>query len=265
MPRAIWKGNISFGLVNIPISMYTASREKEISFIMLHKKDHSQIRYARMCKVEEKEIPWNEIVKAYEYEKGEYVVLSDDDFEKANLKKTKSIEIVHFVDEEDIDSIYYTKPYFLEPGKNSENAYALLREALKKSKKVGIARYVLRNREHLAVLKIHEDILILNELRYFNEVIIPKDLEIPAKAKQSAKEVDIAIQLINQLTVPFKPKEYKDTYEEEIKQIIKQKAKGKPVHPKTTEPKPTKVQDIMSLLKASLEKDKPKPRRKKTA
>lgn len=263
--RAIWKGNISFGLVNIPISMYTASHEKEISFIMLHKKDHSQIRYARVCKEEEKEIPWNEIVKAYEYEKGEYVILNDEDFEKANLKKTKTIEIVHFVDEEDIDTIYYTKPYFLEPGKNADNAYALLREALRKSKKVGIARYVLRNREHLAVLKIHDDMLILNELRYFNELVIPKELEIPPAIKPSAKEVSMAIQLIDQLTVPFKPKAYKDTYEEEIKHIIKQKSKGRPIHPKTSEPKATKVQDIMSLLKASLEKDKPKKTRKRIA
>lgn len=263
--RAIWKGSISFGLVNIPINMYTASHEKELSFVMLHKKDLSEVRYARMCKAEEKEIPWKEIVKGYEYEKGNFVVLQDEDFEKANLKKTKTIEIVHFVDEDEVDTVYYAKPYFLEPDKNSANAYNLLREALKKSKKIGIARYVLRNREHLAVIKVHGNMIVLNELRYQNELVSAEELKIPTSGKPNAKEVEIAIQLINQLTVPFKPQEYKDTFTEEIKQIIKQKAKGRPIHPKTQEPRPTKVHDIMSLLKASLETKKKPSKKSKTA
>lgn len=265
--RAIWKGAISFGLVNIPVSMYVASHEKEISFVLLHKKDLSQIRYARICKAEDKEVPWNEIVKGYEYEKGDYVVLQDEDFEKANLKKTKTIEIINFIDQDEVDSVYYAKPYFLEPDKNSANAYSLLREALKKSKKVGLAKYVLRNREHLAVVKIHQDIIIINELRYQNELVRPQDLKIPEANKFKKKEVDIAIQLIEQLTVPFEPQEFKDTYTEEIKQIIKEKSKGRPIHPKTEAPKSTKVHDIMSLLQASLEgKKKPKKKsRKKTA
>src|ERR1043165_609616 len=128
--RSIWKGALSFGLVNIPVHMYTASREKEISFVLLHKKDLSEIRYARICKTEDKEVPWNEIVKAYEYEKGDYVVLDDKDFEKANLKKTKTIEIVNFVSEDEVDPVYYVKPYFLEPDKNSENPYGLLRNEI---------------------------------------------------------------------------------------------------------------------------------------
>jgi DNA end-binding protein Ku len=259
--RSIWKGSLSFGLVNIPVHMYTASREKEISFVLLHKKDHSEIRYARICKAEEKEVPWNEIVKAYEYEKGDFVVLQDEDFEKANLKKTKTIEIVNFVKEEEVDTVYYVKPYFLEPDKNSENAYSLLREALKKSQKVGLARYVLRNREHLAVVKHHENMIILIELRYQNELVRAEDLNIPPPIKATSKELNIAIQLVNQLTVRFKPKEYIDTYIQEIKEIIKQKAKGRPVHPKTKEPKTTKIHDIMSLLQASLEKKK-KPQKK---
>lgn len=264
--RSIWKGALSFGLVNIPIRLYTASREKEISFVLLHKKDLSEIRYARICKTEDKEVPWSEIVKGYEYEKGEYVVLEDADFEKADLKKTKTIEIVSFIEEDEIDSVYYVKPYFLEPDKNADKAYALLREALKKSKKVGLAKYVLRNREHLAVVKVHEDVLILNELRYLNELVKPKDLEIPEAGKSNSKEVDMAMKLIDQLTVPFKPTAYKDTYIEEIKQIIKQKAKGRPVHPKTEKPKSAKIHDIMSLLQASLEtKKKPPKKGRKTA
>lgn len=265
--RAIWKGSLSFGLVNIPVQLYTASREKELSFVLLHKKDNSRIRYARICEAEGKEVPWNEIVKGYEYEKGEFVVLDDKDFEKANLKKTKTIEILNFVEEGEIPTVYYSKPYFLEPEKGAEKAYSLLREALKKSKKVGFARYILHNREHLAVVNVHDDVIILNELRYQNELVRVKDLTIPAASKLSSKEVDVAMQLIEQLTAPFEPKVYKDTYVEELKQTIKQKSKGRPVHPKTEEPKASKVQDIMSLLQASLEgkKKSPKKAHKKTA
>ncbi len=156
------------------------------------------------------------------------------------------------------------KPYFLEPDKNAENAYSLLREALKKSKKVGVARYVLRNKEHLAVIKLHGNALILNEMRYQNELVLSDDLKIPAESKASVKEVGVAVQLINQLTVSFKPEKYKDSYSEEIKQIVKKKSKGKPFHPKTEEPKISKVSDIMSLLKASLE-EKPSKKPRKTA
>jgi DNA end-binding protein Ku len=243
--------------------MYTATQEKEISFVMLHKKDLSEIRYARICKAEEKEIPWNEIVKGYEYEKGNYVVMTDEDFEKVNLKKTKTIEIMHFIEENEIDTAYYVKPYFLEPDKNAEEAYSLLREALKKSKKVGLAKYVLRNREHIAVIKIHENMIVLNELRYQNELLRVEDLKIPPKGKFNAKQVDVAIQLINQLTVSFVPQEYKDTFTEEVKKLIKSKSKGRPVHVKMQEPKPSKVHDIMSLLQASLETPKKTTRRQR--
>lgn len=254
--RSIWKGALSFGLVNIPVAMYTASREKEISFVLLHKKDLSEIRYARICKTEEKEIPWEEIVKGYEYEKGNFVILDENDFEKANLKKTKTIEIISFVESTEIDSVYYVKPYFLEPVKNAENAYGLLREALVKSNKVGIARYVLRNKEHIGIVKVHDNMIVLNELRYQNELLNSDDLKIPEAVKPKAKELDIAIQLINHLTEKFKPSEFKDTYSEELKKIISQKSKGRPIHPKGEEPKMSKVQDIMSLLQASLEEKK---------
>jgi DNA end-binding protein Ku len=261
--RAMWKGSISFGLVNIPVAMYTGSQQKEISFVLLHKKDLSEIRYAKICKTEDKEIPWEEIVKGYEYEKGDFVVMQDSDFEKANLKKTKTIEIISFVDEDEIDTVYYVKPYYLEPDKQGGKAYGLLRDALKKSKKLGLARYVLRNKEHLAVVKPYENMIILNELRYETELLKAEDLNIPDEAKQNPKEMDMAIKLIDHLTVKFDPKKYKDTYTEEIKQIIKQKAKGKPVHPQTKEASPSKVHDIMGLLEASLEK---KPTKKsKTA
>lgn len=259
--KAVWKGNLSFGLVNIPVQMYTASQEKEISFVLLHKKDLSEIRYAKICKAEDKEIPWNEVVKGYEYEKGNFVVLDEKDFEKAYPQKTKNIEILHFIDEKEVDSVYYAKPYFLEPAKNAENAYSLLRTALKKSKKVGLAKYVLRNREHLALVKMHGDIIVLNELRYKNEIIHEDDLKLPKVEKFSEKEIKMALQLIELLHAPFKPEEYRDTFTQEIKQIIKKKAKGAPIHPKAEKAPSTKIHDIMSLLQASLESSK-KPSKK---
>lgn len=252
--HSIWKGSITFGLVNIPVKMYVASQPKEISFVLLHKQDLSEIRYVRVCKTEDKEVPWKDIVKGYEYEKGDFVVLDDKDFEKANLKKTHTIEILNFINQDEIDPVYYVKPYFLEPEKNGEKAYSLLRDALKKSKKVGLGKYIIRNREHLAIIKFHDDMLILNELRYETELLAAKDLNIPATSKVNPKEMNMALQLIDQLTVPFTPKKYKDTYTEEIKQIIKQKAKGKPIHPKTEKVKSNKIEDLMTLLQASLEK-----------
>jgi DNA end-binding protein Ku len=255
--KSMWKGAISFGLINIPVHMYTGSKDQELSFVLLHKKDFSEIRYARICKVEEKEVPWNEIVKGFEYAKGEYVVITDEDFEKANLKKSKSIEIVNFLNEEELDPIYYVKPYYLEPDKNAEKSYTLLREALRKSKKAGLAKFVLRNKEHIGLIKAHENMLVLHELRYETELLKAEDLNLPAiSTKVNANELKIAIQLIDQLTTSFKPQQFHDTYAQEMKQIIKQKAKGRTIHPKTEAPPSTKVSDIMSLLQASLETNK---------
>jgi DNA end-binding protein Ku len=257
--RSIWKGALSFGLVNIPVKLYTASRDKELQFTLLHKKDHSEIRYARMCKAEEKEVPWEEIVKGYEFQKGDFVVLDDEDFKKIDIQKTRTIEILNFVEQAEIDSVYYVKPYFLEPDKNAAHAYSLLCEALRKSKKVGIAKYVIRNREHLAVVKPKGNLLILNELRYQSELVKPVELEVPATKKTNGKELDIALKLIDQLTVPFKPEDYTDTYVNEVMEMIERKAKGRPIHPKAPPSKVTPLRDIMSLLQASLEK---KPRKK---
>lgn len=261
--RAIWKGSLSFGLVNIPINIYVGSHEREISFTLLHKKDLSEIHYARICTRENKEVPWKEIVKGYETDKGKYVVFEEKDFQKINPKKTQTVEIVNFIDEEEIDSIYYVKPYFLEPGKSGEKAYGILREAMKKSKKVGLAKFVLRNREHLGVIKCHGNMIILNQLRYETELVQPQKLKLPA-SKTNPKEINMALKLIDQWTVPFNPKKYKDTFVEEIKQVIKQRAKGRAVHPKKQAARSPKIHDIMSLLKDSLE-EKPRKKSRKTA
>lgn len=267
--RSLWKGSISFGLVNIPVRMHVASHEHDLKFVMLHKKDHSQIRFARMCKAEEKEVPWEEIDKGYEYTPGEYVIVTNEDLNEINLNKSKTIEIMHFIDEKEIDTIYYTKPYFLEPDKNAGNAYQLLREAMKKSKKIGIAKFVLRNREHLAVIKPYEDAIVLNELRYDAELVKVKDLQLPDLSPVSSQELSIALKLIDHLTTPFRAKDYIDTYEKEVLEMIEEKAKGKKVHPIGQEKKPSKVHDIVALLKKSLEVDQkieqkePKPRERK--
>lgn len=254
--RSIWRGAISFGLIHIPVRLYSASKNRELKFKLLHKKDLSEIRYARICKADGKEIPWEDIVKGYEYRPGDYVVLTEEDFQKANPKKTKTIEIIDFTGEDQIDSMYYDTPYYLEPEKGSSKAYNLLREALKRSKKVAVGNYVLRQHEHLGVIKAHGDVLVLNQLRYHSELKSPKGLNIPKEAPLVKNEVDVALKLIEQLTKPFRPGDYSDTYTDEVKKIIVQKSKGKKI--KVKKEKKPKVHDIMALLKESLEHHKKK-------
>lgn len=251
---------MSFGLVNIPVKLYSATAGIGLNLDMLHKKDLSPIRYARICRKEGKEIPYEDIVKGYEYQKGDYVVLTDEDYKKASVEKTKAIEIESFVKESEINPIYFEKPYYLEPEKNAQKAYALLRESLKKSKKIGLAKFVLRNREHLAAIRPEGKIIVLEQMR-FNEELKPfTDLALPAAEKAGSKEVSIALALIDHLTEHFEPKKYKDTYTDELKRIVAAKAKGKPIKagPAAKPKHATEVTDIMAMLKKSLEKEKAK-------
>ena len=227
--RSIWRGALSFGLIHIPIRLYSGSRGRELKFRLLHKKDHGEIRYARICKSDGKEIPWKDVVKGYEYRKGDYIVLADEDFEKANLKRTKSIEILDFTLEEEIDSMYFEKPYYMEPEKGAEKAYVLLREALRRSKKVAIGRFVFMHHEHIGVIKPHGEMLILNQLRYDSELVKPQGLRIPKTSAVSKNELEMALQLIDNLTKPFRPGQYHDTYITEMQAIIRKKAKGKKI------------------------------------
>lgn len=265
--RPIWNGSLSFGLVNIPIRLYTGTAEQaHLDLDMLHKKDFSPIRFAKICKAEEKEVPYKEVIKGYKTEDGEYVILTDEDFEKVNVKRTKMIEIEDFVYEEEVDTLLFEKPYFLEPDKGAGKAYTLLREALKRSKKVGIARFVLRGREHIAVIKPYHNTLVLNQLRYVSELRQAKDFNIPESSKMTSKELEMAEKLIDQLTVPFEAKRYHDTYTEDLKALIAQKSKGKKLRKVVPPaPKSTKVHDIMDMLKASLEQSSTHPRAKSTA
>lgn len=255
--RSIWSGSLSFGLINIPVQLYSATQEHALEFDMLHKKDLSPIRYMRVCKEDGQEVPYKDIVKGYEYQKGEYVVVTEEDFKHADVKKTTTIDIKDFVFEDEIDMIYFEKPYYLEPGKGSDKAYALLRDALKKSEKVGVVTFVLRNREHLGIIKPYKDAIVLNQLRFESEIREMEGLKLPKEGTATKKEVDTAMKLIDQLTEKFVAKAYKDTYIDDLKAIIDKKIKGISPKKKTEKgvAKPSKVHDIMSLLKASLEEE----------
>jgi DNA end-binding protein Ku len=256
--RAIWSGALSFGLINIPVKVYSASEERALKFRLLDKHGHCPISYAKVCRDTNKEVKYEDIVKGYEYQKGDYVVLSDEDFKKAAPEKTKAIDIVSFSEESEIPEKMANKPYYIEPDPKAEKAYVLLREALKRSKKVGIAKFVFRDKEHIGMVKPEGKALMLIQLRYQDELRTSDDLHIPDDAKFTKKELDVAIMLIGQLEEHFKASDYKDTYTQELKKVIEKKAKGKPIKVSKGEPVPTysDMQDLMSILKESLEKAK---------
>lgn len=256
--RPMWSGSLAFGLVNIPIRLYSATGEKGIDFDFLHKKDLSPIRYAKVCKADQEEIPNEDIVRGFEYRKGDYIVVTDEDFERANVRRTKTIEIVDFVAQEEIDTVYYEKPYYLEPDRGADKPYALLREALRKSGKVGVAKFVFKNREHIAVIKPKDDMIVLNQLRFKSEIREAEGLNLPSAEQVTDREMEMALALVSQLTETFKPEDYKDSYTEELKRVIEEKAQGKTPEVRGEAPEPTPVIDLMAVLKASLEQERKK-------
>jgi DNA end-binding protein Ku len=251
--RSIWSGAISFGLILIPVKLYTAVQESTLDLDMLRKQDLCPIRYARVCRNTGEEVPYEDIVKGYQYRKGDYVVLEDEDFRRADVRKTQTIDIVEFVNEGEIDQKLLEKPFYLEPTKQARKAYALLREALKKTAKVAVGRFVLRNREHLVVLRAEEDLIVLEQMRFLDEIKKPSGLDLPAKEEASDRELDMAIKLIDQLTEPFRPEQFHDTYKEELKRVIAEKARGRTPAPTGERPIPTEVPDLMAKLRESLE------------
>lgn len=256
--KAIWRGGISFGLVNIPIRLYSGATTHNIELDMIRKKDQCAIQYVRVCKKDGKEVPWDEIAKGYKKENGDYVILDKADFAKAMPEKTQTIDIFEFVLEKEIPSQYLEKPYIVEPTKEAKKTYALLREALKKSGKVGLAKFVLRNSEHLGILKVEDNAILLIQIRFDQDLRDPSEAKIPNDVKISKKELDMAMNIIDQLTDKFEPEKYKDTYKDELLKMIKKKstAKGKPAKEETEEkPKAKKgaSDDLLEQLKASLE------------
>jgi DNA end-binding protein Ku len=253
--RSIWTGAIGFGLVNIPIKMFSAVQDSDLDLAMLDKKDHSNIKFKRVNENTGKEVPWENIVKGYKLD-DKYVVLTDEDFQKASPEKTKIITINEFVAESEIDGIYFETPYYLEPEKQGAKAYGLLRDALHKTGKVGFGSFVLRNKEGLCLIKPMENVLVLNRIRWAQEIRSVSELNIPGATSKPA-EMKMAVQLIEQLSGPFDIEKYKDTYSDELMKLIKAKAKGrKPAIPTLRVVHRKGKEDLLSQLKASLQGSK---------
>jgi len=256
MARAIWKGSISFGLVNIPIALYPATRREEFKFRLLRKTDLSPVNYKRVAEKDGKEVPWDQIVKGYEYEKGKYVVLKDEDFQRVDVEATQTVDIQDFVELDEIDPIFFYKPYYLEPQKGGDKAYALLRDALKDSKKVGVAKVVIKTREYLAGVKPEDGALVLELMHFADELADTSKLHIPKKVEIGKREITMAKSLIDSMSSKWNPEKYKDDYREALMEVIEDKveAGGKEIEEKPKKaPKPTKVIDLVSVLQKSLE------------
>lgn len=248
--RAIWSGAIGFGLVNIPVKLYSAVQQSELDLEMLDKKDQANIKFKRVNANTGKEVAWENIVKGYKMD-GQYVVLNPDDFEKASPEKTKLISIEEFIEAEEVDSIYYETPYYLQPEKSGVKAYHLLREALLKTKKLGLGSFVLRNRESLVILRPNEDIIILNKIRFAQEIRDHEEIKVP-HSEPKPGELKMAVQLIEQMTTEFDISKYKDTYSDKLLKLIHDKAKGKKITTPTMRVVHSRSHDLMSQLKESL-------------
>lgn len=254
--RAIWTGAISFGLINIPVKIYSAVESSTLDLDMLDKSDHANIKFKRVNENTGDEVAYADIVKGYKIDE-KYVVLDDEDFEAADAIKSKTIDIQSFVEEGEIDSLYYEQPYYLEPDKGAAKAYALLRDAMEKSKKVGVTTFVMRSKEALAILKPYKKVIVLNKIRFEQEIRDSKDLKLPVISKKTTqKELDMAFKLVEQLTEKFDISDYKDEYSAKLLKIIKAKSKG--TKTKTPELKVVHKQsdDLIAMLKASLENKK---------
>ena len=272
MPRAIWTGSISFGLLNVPVKLYSAVSKKSVSFRELRESDGSRIRHKRVAEADGKEVDYNDIVKGYEVAPDQYVVITRDELEELDPKKTRAIEVLDFVDLDDIDPIYFDHPYYLGPDKGAERAYSLLVKAMDDSRKVAVCRFVLRNRESLAALRPMNGVLTMATMRFADEVVSPDEIsEVlgdEADEKPQKRELDMAKALIDSLTSEFEAESYRDEYREELLDLIERKAKGESVVSAEAEaPKPTKAPDLMAALEESLaavkaEESKPKPKSK---
>jgi DNA end-binding protein Ku len=257
--RPTWSGTLVFGLVAIPVTMHSAVRSKErISFRMLHKDDLSPIKYDRVCEAEGVSVPWNEIVKGYEYKKGKFVVLTDEDFKQAAIESTKTIEILGFVEAGEIDPRFFETPYYLLPGKSADKPYALLREAIRETGKVGIGKVTLRsNSYHLVSIRTENDALMLEIMRFADELVDASTFTFPPASTVRPQELRMATQLVENLAESFDPTQYKDEYRANLKEIIDAKLKGKAIeYDEPSEPRATPVVDLMARLQASLDAGK---------
>ena len=272
--RAIWKGSISFGLVNIPVSLHSAEVRNELSFHLLDRKNLSPVYYKRVDEATGKEVDWSNIVRGYEYEPGQYVVLSDEDLRRANVKATQTVEIIEFVDGSDIPPLFYDKPYYLQPDKKAHKSYALLREVMRRTGKYGIAKVVLRSRQYIAAVYPEGNVLVVNLLRYLYELRDASTLDVPSRVELSDGEIKMAQRLVETMFGEWDPKRYHDTYRDDLLRMIHYRVKtGQAAESREASPPPsrqTKVVNIMDLLKRSVEhteksgagRHKPESRRK---
>lgn len=272
MARSIWKGSITFGLVNIPVGLYTAEQREEIPLHLLDKKNMARVRYKRVNEETGKEVPWDDTVRGYEFQEGKYVVLSDEDLQRASPEKTQTVDIVDFVDLDEISPTFFDKPYFLAPDKRGAKSYALLRETLKRTRKVGIATVVIRTKQYLAAVIAEDDVLLLDLLRYSHELRDTTGLDLP-KGNQglTERELDMAERLVQGMVDAWKPERFKDTYFRDLKKTIDQRVEAGQLEasppPAEEEKKPARsnVVDLMALLKQSVEQGGRAPARKAPA
>ncbi|MBM3217411.1 MAG: Ku protein [Candidatus Rokubacteria bacterium] len=259
MPRPMWKGAVTFGLVSVPVNLHPATRRQaDLSFRMLHEKDKAPIQYKKFCSEEDTEVPWAEIVKGYEFEKGQFVVMSDEDFEKAKTESTETLDIREFVPLEQINVAHFESAYWLEPTKQGRKAYALLREALVESGRVGVGTFVMRQREHLAVLRPAGKALMLTTMRFADEIRSAEDLNLPGDEKLGKKEIELAKKLVDTLAADWDPEEYKDTYHETLRAAIEQKLEGREVEAPAAK-RPARVVHLMKALEESSKTGARKP------
>ena len=267
MARSIWKGSIAFGLVSIPVELYSAVRDHRPKFRLLHAKDESPVSYERVCQREGKPVAWEDLVKGFEYAKGRFVVLSKDDFKTAALEKTRTIDILDFVNADEIDERYFETPYYLQAGKGADRAYALLREAIRDSEKIGIAKIILRDTQHLAAVEAIDDALVLTMMRFADELADLGDFSFPKKGEIRAAELKMARQLVDTLAAKWNPEKYTDEYKENLLRVINAKVKGRAptLVGEKGAPRQAEVVDLMARLRASLEGKKGAGSRKKAA
>jgi len=266
MPRALWKGSISFGLVNIPIELHTAVRDHRPKFRMLHAKDKSPVRFERVCVRDGHPVAWADLVKGYEYQKGHFVVMTKEDFQAAALNKTRTVDIIDFVKADEIDDRFFETPYYLTPAKGGEHAYALLREAIRESERVGIAKFILRETQHLAAVEVIENAIVLTMMRFGDELVDTKQFDFPAVGAIRKGELDMAKALVNSLAAEWDPSKYTDEYRDNLMRVIKAKMKGKKIEVEAeAEPREAKVVDLMERLRQSLAQSGKKPGKKLVA
>jgi DNA end-binding protein Ku len=262
MMRAVWNGTISFGLVSIPISLYTATRRDELKFRLLRKTDLSPVNYKRVAEADGKEVPWEDIVKGYEYEKGKFVVLKEEDFKRVDVEATQTVDIMNFVQIEEVDPLFFYKPYFMEVGKGGDKAYVLLRDALQSSGKIAISKVVIKTRQHLAAIKPQKHGLMLELMHFPEELIDAGEFKSPTEKSLGAPEMRMATQLIESMTTKWTPEMYKDDYREALEKVIEEKVEsgGKHEAPVKRARKATNVIDLVSVLQRSLDQSKAKPK-----